>query len=535
MDRFDRFDRLIIVIIIGIINFFSFYSYSLADQLLIISSNDTHGQLLPFKSKDIVNSQVAGLAERKSIIDTIKKSATTSNIIIVDSGDILAGEYISNLFFGLPDILGMGMIGYHAFVIGNHEFDYGLQKLLELESKSSMAFLSANIIYKNGGNLVFKPYVVKKFANFKVGILGLSSPETPNTTAKKNVEKIVFLDPIVTAKRYLSILKEKEKCEILIILSHLGFEEDKNLAAKVPGYDYIFGGHSHTKLSKEENIANTNTAIFSSFEKGVFVGETVINIEDKDKKIIDKKSRPILVADIVANEDIKKHIEQYKIEADKKLSEVVAVALDEFSDSKDGIGRYVRLDDMPLSNFINDALREQSANFNKGSKKADIYFDIGGTYRASIPKGEITLKNIYNVLPADKAIQFFDASGKEIMEILNQFALPKALENWQHKDALKGGFLLFSGMTLTLDLKNKKIVDVKIAGRPIEMRGNYRIAIQSHLKDGSDGYTILPKLKSNFLDSFAIQKDLMAEWLKKKKRIDPKDYDDNRLNIINAP
>ena len=175
--------------------------------------------------------------------------------LLLDAGDIFTGTVEGSITRGKAIVRLMNRAGYEAMTLGNHEFDFGFYSLQQLAKSANFPFLGANVRRKKTNRLLSfsSPYIVKKYDGLTVGIIGVTTAEVPSITLARNVGQVIFLDPISTVKTYQKLLKQ-EGVDLLIVLSHLGLEEDKKLARAVPEIDLIIGGHSHDLLVKPMRV-----------------------------------------------------------------------------------------------------------------------------------------------------------------------------------------------------------------------------------------------------------------------------------------
>jgi 2',3'-cyclic-nucleotide 2'-phosphodiesterase (5'-nucleotidase family) len=201
-----------------------------------------------------------------SYFSHVKKDEST---LILDAGDALKG---SNTLFYLnePILKEMSLAGYDAMTMGNREFNY-IRKVIEIrKNQVSFPILCANIIdLKDKVNHCFTKYMIKDVNGMKIGIFGLTVVQYPDNSLWLPVFKFRFLDPLKTSETIISELRDK--VDILILLSHLGINRDKEIAAQTEGIDFIVGGHSHTLL--EVPLRVNNTRIIQAGSHGKYVGK----------------------------------------------------------------------------------------------------------------------------------------------------------------------------------------------------------------------------------------------------------------------
>lgn len=231
-------------------------------HLTILHTNDVHSHIDPFPADHPRNPNMGGVARRTSLIESIKKE--NPNVLLLDAGDSFQGTPYFNYYGGELEFKLMGMMGYHATTIGNHEFDSGIENLAAQMTHANFKILSANYDFKNTVmNGFVQPYHVFKQDGIRVGVFGLGV-ELAGLVDKKMYLETVYLDPVEMTKETVNQLKIKEKCDLIICLSHLGYfyknEPNKicdlTLASITQDIDLIIGGHTHTFLNQPTIVEN---------------------------------------------------------------------------------------------------------------------------------------------------------------------------------------------------------------------------------------------------------------------------------------
>ena len=246
--------------------------------LVILHTNDTHSQIEPLQDKD--GSLVGGIYGRAAIIDQVRQE--NKNVLLVDAGDFCQGTPYFNYFKGATEIKFMNLLGYQAATLGNHEFDNGSRMLAKQLAKAKFPIVCANYLFFNKKlkNIV-KKYVIIEMDGKRIGIFGLLT-DIKALTSPQNYKDIKYLNAIDVADCMVKELRETEKCDYVICLSHLGLNsgteenpDDMMLASQVKGIDVIVGGHTHTVL-KEPKIVN-GTYILQTGKKGMRIGQLTID------------------------------------------------------------------------------------------------------------------------------------------------------------------------------------------------------------------------------------------------------------------
>jgi len=241
-----------------------------AQDLVIIHTNDIHSQIEPFRS-----GRNAGNAGVLSLSGYLEESRNEHpDLLFLDAGDYNQGTPYFNLFGGKVEVKTMNALGLDATVLGNHEFDNGLEDLVKRIKEADYQTLCANynIKYRPLRKLV-KPYAIFRVNGKKIGVIGLTI-DLNGLTSNKVLEKMIYLDPITTANRLAARLMRKG-CDLIICLSHQGFKKDMEMAAQLRDIHLIIGGHSHTFL--EEPVMQTGAdgnqvVIVQTGAYGVYAG-----------------------------------------------------------------------------------------------------------------------------------------------------------------------------------------------------------------------------------------------------------------------
>ncbi len=240
----------------------SFTAFESAKKLTILHTNDQHSRIEPFDSSYTRNPNQGGFARRASLIHQIREKE--KNVLLLDSGDIFQGTPYFNFFGGELEFKLMTMMGYDASTMGNHDFDNGLEGFLKVKPNAKFPFICSNYDFKNtilDGQTV--PYKIFNKDGIKVGIFGVGI-QLEGLVGKKNYAETLYHDPVEIAQHYADILKKEKKCDLVICLSHIGYEYkdepdkicDIKLAGKTNNIDLILGGHTHTFLKEPVNYQN---------------------------------------------------------------------------------------------------------------------------------------------------------------------------------------------------------------------------------------------------------------------------------------
>ena len=231
-------------------------------HITILHTNDVHSYIDPFPADHPKNPNMGGVAQRAALIQLIRQE--NPNVLLLDAGDIFQGTPYFNYYGGALEYKLMNKMGYDVATIGNHDFDNGIEGLLAQLKTAQFEMVSANYDVQNTVLHGYtKPYTIKKVDGVKIGVFGLGVA-LDGLVDKKNCKETRYLDPVEIATDMARILRNEEKCDLVICLSHLGFsyKEEKEkicdvlLAEKTKDIDLIIGGHTHTFLDKPVIVTN---------------------------------------------------------------------------------------------------------------------------------------------------------------------------------------------------------------------------------------------------------------------------------------
>lgn len=232
-------------------------------KITILHTNDQHSRIEPFDASYTRNPNQGGFARRATLVQKIRKEEP--NVLLLDCGDIFQGTPYFNMFGGELEFKLMSMMGYDAATMGNHDFDNGLDGFLKALPNAKFPFITSNYDFKNtileGKTLDYKIFTKQ---GIKIGVFGLGI-ELDGLVGKKQYAETKYLDPVEIANHYGKFLKNEKKCDLVVCISHLGYQFrdnpnkicDVNLAAKTENIDLILGGHTHTFLPEPQKYTNS--------------------------------------------------------------------------------------------------------------------------------------------------------------------------------------------------------------------------------------------------------------------------------------
>lgn len=264
------------------------------NTLHIFHTNDTHSHIEPFPLSDKRNGGKGGVSRRGYLFNQMRKSY--KNTLFFDAGDVFQGSPYFNYYEGKLDYQLMSKLKYNAGTLGNHDFDNGVDKLYEAMKYADFDIISSNYDVSNSvlKNKVI-PYKIYEKSGIKIGVFGLGIDFEGLVTAKDHLG-VIYNDPFETAKKYVDKLRNVEKCNVVICLSHLGLDSydggagDVDLTSTVEGIDVLIGGHSHSFLESPIHVSTPSgwtTIVNQVGFAGLYIGHIMLHL---DKKMVVKNT-----------------------------------------------------------------------------------------------------------------------------------------------------------------------------------------------------------------------------------------------------
>ena len=443
------------------------------EEIVILYENDVHCEIYGYLSLSALRNELKQEYE---------------HVGIVSSGDFLQGGSYGSISKGEYIVRIMNLVGYDAIAIGNHEFDYGLERLFELTDMLETKPLSANFM-KIGEGECFEPYSIVTYGDVKIAYIGITTPGTPEKTSFPTQFEDENKNPIYTFnKDNMAAVVQKnidkaraEGADFVIALSHLGDNENdytaRALVSEIVGLDVVLDAHSHSVIESDTLIDKEGNAVVYSSTGTKFenIGKLVISGDKITTELISLES--YTETDPVLYEGIVQINAEYGEIANKKIADS---AYDLITEDADG-NRIIRNSETNLGNLIADAFRTVLG--------ADISYFNGGGIRTDIKAGEITYNNLLNVVPFSNTGVVVEVDGATVLKMLNV-----AVEAWPEED---GSFPHISGITFfvnTLGEPGDRVYNAKILNsetgkyEALELDKKYTIAsINFILLEGGGG------------------------------------------------
>lgn len=257
-------------------------------KITVLHSSDTHSCILPL-NKNLADTMLAdrgGFLRRIAMLKQERKA--DPDLLLFDCGDFSQGSSYYTMFKGDVEVELMNRMQYDAVTIGNHEFDFGLENMTRLFKMATFPIVCSNYDFADTElKDIVKPYIVLKRKGVKIGVFALCPPLL-GLVSTNNYGPLKFLDPVEVTDRMVDVLRNQEKCDVVICLSHLGWEvseyPDNELIMRTSGIDLILGGHSHTYLKTlgyETDKTGRQVPVDHEGKHGVFVGKIQLTLEKK--------------------------------------------------------------------------------------------------------------------------------------------------------------------------------------------------------------------------------------------------------------
>ncbi|MDD5934129.1 MAG: 5'-nucleotidase C-terminal domain-containing protein [Clostridiales bacterium] len=452
----------------------------LSGKTVILHTNDIHGRVDQGIDNSVGISAVAAL--KKICI------ANGAEVLLLDAGDTFHGKPIATIDKGETIATLMNACGYDAMALGNHDYNYGWNHVLELEKKLNFPILASNVVKEKDKTPFVKNHIIIEKNGIKYGIFGLSTMETVTKTNPNNVVGLTFFDPVKQAKTEVQQLKS-EGAELIIGLGHIGIDESSiptsvDLLNEVNGIDLFIDGHSHSTLQSCIEKNDSKTLLVSDGQYLNTIGCVVI---DSDKKMtpysLDVNALKTMNIRVELLEDetaasVDTKVGNVLVEANEKMSESLKEVVGTTTIRLDGDRENVRTSETNLGNLAADAIR-WAAN-------TQIAMTNGGGIRTSIEVGDITKGMLSEVFPFGNIIVSKKVTGQAIKDMLEHGV--------KDYPAASGGFPQTSGMTFTINANQdpgNRISDLKIGGKTMDPKAMYTLSSNDFTIAGGDGYTMI--------------------------------------------
>lgn len=434
-------------------------------ELEIFYWGDFHAQNTPAELPvDGVAHQVGGAAAFSGLLKSMRQKDMRT--LILDAGDQFTGQPISSLTKGKSQIKLLKKLKVDAFVPGNHEFDYGWKSLVEVTKKVKFDILLANVLRTKDNSTLFQPHIVYYLDGLSVAIIGLIYQDFTESVIHEGVVGLEVTDPIVVARQFVETFKDS--VDLLIALSHSGWEQDSIMASKVRGLNLIIGGHSHTVLPKPR-IINT-VMIAHAGSKGMYLGHLNMEIDTTVNAITNYNAEliPVYTDSIKADRWVARLVKKFEKKHAKQLDRRIGTLASNWNINKN--------DQSNMSQWFTDAMREISP-------RVDLAVINNGNLRKNLERGEILERDIWEICPFENSIIIFQISGIELINSVNYLIkTPRDFMTW-------------SGLKVTAS--NDQINSMIVNGTDVIPQEEYSVITTGYVWDHLKSYLNIVPDKRN--------------------------------------
>ncbi len=458
---------------------------SITSVIVLSLMSVAHGETVRILSTNDMHAAIEKMPKLAAIVDSLR--AIDPGLLVLSAGDFRTGNPYNDLYepVSYPMIAFMNFIGFDASALGNHEYDSKVDGLAKMTALSNFRYLAANITCPEETGIKVVPYQVFDVNGVKVGVLGITQVGTLGIpdTHPDNVKGLSFQLPEEVIPQYKWLT---EQCDVNVLLTHIGYENDVELAGKFPYYDMIVSSHTHTQLEGGE----VHNGVLITQNGYQLPRVTLTTLEVEDGKVVSKKAENIFLDTFGGH------------------NEVADAMLAHFKSSPEmerEIGRFVT----DITTY--DALGVMMCDAWREELGCDIAIENYGGVRYDVfPAGPITVKDILNLDPFMNTAVVMSLTGKELSDML--IACFKADRN---------RFPITSGCTATVtytDVSKTKIKKLELFtpdGKKLDMKKKYRVMTNNYVASIADS----PR-QDQGVRGTATTSSIIIGWLEKKGAID---------------
>ncbi|HEX9917621.1 MAG TPA: bifunctional UDP-sugar hydrolase/5'-nucleotidase [Pyrinomonadaceae bacterium] len=503
--------------------------------ITVLSTTDLHGNVLPvdyYTNKP----DARGLAKVATLIRQARRE-NPAGTLLLDSGDTIQGtplEYVHNKKNNAPPdplMLAMNALRFDALAVGNHEYNFGLGVLEKARREASFPWLSANT-YKTGTNeTYYQPYVVKELNGVRVGLLGLTTPGVPFWENRENFAGLEFREPVAEARKWVALLRDKERVDLVVIAMHMGLEEDlrtgeaspgqvanenvgARLAREVPGIDLILMGHTHREVP---SLVINNVLLTQANFWGRHLARADVYLERGRGgrwRVAAKSARTIPVNEGTETDaEIARLVEPYDRETQSWLARVIGESAAELT------AEDARFRDTAILDLI------QRVQLDAG--RADVSLVASFNSQARLPRGAVTVRDIAGLYIYENTLVVLEVTGQQLKDALEHSAKYfRAYEPGRTPAELVDekipayNFDIAEGVAYDLDLTKphgSRVRNLRFRGQPLDPGGKLKLATNNYRVNGG-GYTMFRGAPEVYRSSTEIR-ELIIDWVERNRRV----------------
>jgi 5'-nucleotidase/UDP-sugar diphosphatase len=508
--------------------------------LNILHINDFHSRFGPITSSDsncdpdtdAAGECFGGVARLKTAIDAKRAELDGQNVVLVDAGDQFQGslfytQYRSEIIAEFANDLGI-----EVMAVGNHEFDDGPEELAKFLDAAEFPIISGNTNVENEPLLAGRipGTFVLEIGGEQVGFVSALAEDTDETSSPG--ENVEFEDTFTSLRAQVDALTAAGVNKI-IALTHVGYTQDLQIAANVPGIDVVVGGHSHTLLSNTDEAAagpyptmvnnpdGAEVPVVTAGAYAKYLGDLVVTWDDEGN-VISAEGAPIIMDASV--EPYEAYVTRLA-ELEEPIQALMAEVIGTTTEPLEGSREVCRVQECSMGNLLADAILDRVAD-----QGATIAFQNGGGIRSSIDAGDITMGEVLTVLPFSNTLATVEISGADVIDALENGV--SDIENGA------GRFAQVAGLKYSYTLANpagERISDVMVRGEgdewvPIDEEATYKIVTNNYVRGGGDGYGTFAE-GDNAYDFGPPLEQVVADYIAKQGGTYTP-YTDGRITII---
>ena len=503
-------------------------------HIVILSTTDMHGRIFPIDYYTNKYDNV-GIAKVATLVKEARKN--DPDLLLIDSGDTIQGtplEYFHNKRNNTPPdpmMLAMNALHYDAMTVGNHEYNFGLNVLEKARREAKFPWLSANTYDKGTPRTHYKPYIVKEVSGVRMGVLGLTTPGIPNWENVPNYAGLEFHETVSEARKWVAVLRNSEKVDLVVIAMHMGIEEDLRtgqinpsqvpnenaaiaIARHVPGVDIILLGHTHREVS---SLVVNGVLLTQANRWASHVARVDLYLEQVGGRwhVIANSARTIPVTEkTTLDPEIAKLGEPYDKETQDWLSRAIGESSEELT------ARDCRFRDTAIIDLI------QRVQLEAGN--ADVSMAACFNPEARIPKGKVTVRNIAGLYEYENTLVTLELTGQQLKEALEhsaqyfrEYEQGKSLAELIDQRVPGYNFDMAAGVTYDIDLTKpfgQRIQNLKFKGRPLAPEQKLRVVTNNYRVNGGGNYTMYKGAPVVYRSSEEVR-ELIIDWVEKHKTV----------------
>jgi 2',3'-cyclic-nucleotide 2'-phosphodiesterase (5'-nucleotidase family) len=503
-------------------------------SVTVLTTTDVHGWILPWDYYSDRPDERYGLSKAASLIDSIR--SVQPHTLLLDAGDWLQGNPLAEYYARVdtldrhyPFLQTIDYLGYDAAVIGNHEFNFGVDYLNRQISKTKTPVIGANIFHHGTENPAYLPYVIKTIGDISVGILGLTTPGSAVWDRPRVSGILDFADGVETAERFIGKMRA-DGVDIIIALAHTGLEGGpsysangipgenfgRELAESVQGIDYVVLGHAHRVIDdlsiEGPDGVPVGVVMPGRWASHLGVSDLLLIRENNSWRVADHTTTALPVR----YTDSHPEIERLVSEAHEEVRRYIRAPLAETPDIWDA--SRARMEDTPIVDLIQHVqLKATGARISAASA-----FNVN----AHFGPGPISLGDITKIYPYENSLYTLEVTGKQLREFLEYtsqyYLVPESAETLPVNPDWPGyNFDMLGGVEYTLDVRNEvgsRVVRLEYNGRPVSENDVFTMAVNSYRAEGGGGFAMLDGSKVlNVIDTPV--RDLIADFLRQRESI----------------